>query len=204
MDSRTVLQKLKTAHLLIACRSLLGVFNIPKSIALIGSWCFLECSSITSVTFDPTAHVELRPGAFCYCKSIVRVELPQQLTSIPQNCFSRCSSLSNINIPVSTVRIHEWAFEHCSSLQSADLPESIGWVGSAAFAYCTSLQGLTIRSSSHNVIIGTNIVNGWSALSKIKILPSGWPKLFPSMNDDPSFLHKFVREYQYQIKRLIE
>ena len=186
------------------CRSLSGVFNIPKSVTLLGQWCFGGCSSITSVVFNPTARVELRPGAFDRCKSIVRVELPQRLTSIPDCCFQECSSLMNIQIPASTVRIHERAFEHCSSLQSVDLPESIRWVGGEAFAYCTSLRRLTIRSSSYNVIIGTNIVNGCSVLSKIKILPSVWPKLFASMNGDPSFLHKFLREYQYQMQRLVE
>ena len=100
---------------------------------------------------------------------------------------------------VNTYRLSEASFMECSSLRLVDLPDSVHSVDDSAYVNCTSLQSLTIRSSSHNLRFGNNIVTGCPALSQIKILTSVWPKLFSSMNTNPSFLYKFVREFHSYI-----
>ena len=98
------------------------------------------------------------------------------------------------------------SFECCTSLTTIDLSENIEFIEREAYVDCTSLVHVTIRSSSLNLQIGGNVFGGCSALSSMTVFPSVWSQLFQSMNNEghPNFIYKFLRDYQYQIDRLIE
>ena len=98
------------------------------------------------------------------------------------------------------------SFECCTSLTTIDLSENIEFIEREAYVDCTSLVHVTIRSSSLNLQIGGNVFGGCSALSSMTVFPSVWSQLFHSMNNEghPNFIYKFLRDYQYQIDRLIE
>ena len=194
------------------CRSLRDEITIPRNVRYLRDHCFEGCTGITSVVFDtdPTTTatvanlnsvVELGASLFHSCIELRSVRLPYNLIEIPPFCFDRCSKLIIVPIPVPVRVIGQFAFIYCSSLTSVYLSENVDTICRDAFDWCTSLQCITIRSS--NVRFKSYVFDCCTGLSSIKVLPTVWPKLFKAMNH-PNFIYKFVREYHYQIARLIE
>ena len=195
------------------CTSLVEV-TVPSTVILLGEQCFAFCSSLRRVDFvEPAttttaaiAVVELRPSVFVYCTELRSVRLPQNMASIPVSCFEGCCSLIDVPIPAAVRNIRSESFDGCTSLTSIDLSENIELIEREAYDNCTSLGRVTIRSSSLNLRIGENVFGGCSALSSMTVFPSVWSQLFYSMNDErhPNFIYQFLRDYHYQINRLIE
>ncbi len=78
-------------------------------------------------------------NAFCWCRSLTSINIPDSVTSIGNEAFSWCESLTSINIPESVTSIGNEAFSWCESLTSINIPESVikmegnpfaGWKGS--------------------------------------------------------------------------
>ena len=86
-------------------------------------------------------------SAFYYCSSLTSITIPNSVTSIGESAFIGCSSLASITIPNSVTSIGESAFFDCSSLTSITIPNSITSIGSTAFFDCSSLTSITIPNS---------------------------------------------------------
>ncbi len=86
-----------------------------KPVTSIGSWAFLDCTSLTSVTI-PNSVTSIGSWAFFRCSSFTSITIPDSVTSIGNYAFSRCSSLTSITIPDSVTRIGDHTFENCNSL----------------------------------------------------------------------------------------
>ena len=78
-------------------------------------------------------------NAFCWCRSLTSINIPDSVTSIGNEAFSWCESLTSIIIPKSVTSIGNEAFSWCESLTSINIPESVikmegnpfaGWKGS--------------------------------------------------------------------------
>ena len=206
-------------HAFNQCERIEGELIIPSSIERVGTACFGHCYSITSVVFEPSsATLELRHGSFRHCTGLTTAVLPQKLSLIPGYCFEGCTALVDIPIPGTVQIIQMKAFYHCSSLQSVDLPENVTSILAGAYAECTALSSVTIRASSlpprfilfvpnPSLILRTfipNIFQGCPALSSFQIYPWQWPCLFAAMQNDPSFIFKFLRDYHYQMDRYVQ
>ena len=190
------------------CTSLQGRITFPESIRYVRTSCFSGCNAITSVVFDndPTTTTLwwLGDWIFYCCHELRSVRLPYNLIAIPPHCFQGCHKLTDIPIPILVRVIGRCAFNYCCSLTSMYLSENIDTVCYSSFGCCTSLKCITIRSS--NVRFEGYVFEGCTVLSSIKVLPTVWPALFEAMSNEfhPNFIYKFLREYQYQIDRLIE
>ena len=75
--------------------------------------------------------------AFCYCKSLTSVTIPDSVTSIGHGAFEGCSSLTSVTIPDSVTSIGEYAFENCSGLTSVTIGNGVTAIGDGAFNGCT-------------------------------------------------------------------
>lgn len=84
--------------------------------------------------------------AFCTCRGIQSVILPQSLKLIGDNAFSG-SSLQEIDIPSQVTIIDEKAFEDCENLQTVTLHEGLQELQYAAFKNCISLKKIKIPST---------------------------------------------------------
>ena len=119
----------------------------PYSVTSIGSYAFLGCSSLTSVT------------------------IPNSVTSIDVGAFSSCSSLTSVTIPNSVTSIGSWAFRDCSSLTYVTIGNSVTCIDENAFQGCSNLT--SINSEIKNpFILGAN---AFSDISKqcVLIVPVG-------------------------------
>ena len=98
-------------------------YIIPDSVTSIGSWAFLGCTGLTSIT------------------------IPGSVTSIEEEAFYSCTGLTSITIPDSVTSIGGYAFSDCTSLTSITIPDSVTSIGSDAFSGCTGLTSITIPDS---------------------------------------------------------
>ena len=101
---------------------------------------------------------------------LLKILLPENLTSIGNSAFSFCSSLTSITIPNSVTSIREHAFSECYSLTSVSISNSVTYIGNYAFNGCSSLTSITIPNSVN--FIGNYAFQGCSSLTSITI-PNG-------------------------------
>ncbi len=78
--------------------------------------------------------------AFCDCKSLTGIIIPNSVMTIGSRAFQNCTSLSSITIPNSVMSIEAWAFAVCRSLTSIAIPNSVTSIGENAFYDCESLS----------------------------------------------------------------
>lgn len=205
------------------CRSLSGALVFPGTVVLVDEYCFHHCSAVTHVVFrDPrtpaATPVELGRFVFKMCSALQSAQLPQNLVVIPHSTFFGCTALLQCPIPVSVDEIELLAFFRCCALKSLDLPARTSRIGYRAYGECTSLATVTIRATkvldcgykafdrctslmtitirASEVRYGQKVLAKCPALATIQVYPSVWTNLFESMNEDPTFLFKFVRNYQ--------
>ena len=105
--------------------------------------------------------------AFCGCENLVKVTIPNSVTSIGYRAFDGCRSLFSIDIPNSVVTIGERAFYGCSSLNSLVIGNNVINISDLAFYGCSSLLSLSIP---HNVTsIGIRAFSNCESLSSVSI-----------------------------------
>ena len=109
--------------------------DITYSVTSLGSFCFAECSSLTSITI-PNSVTSLGDDCFWKCRSLNSVTIPNSVTSLGESCFSNCSSLPYITIPNSVTSLGKWCFMSCSRLTSITIPNSVTSLGNSCFCIC--------------------------------------------------------------------
>jgi hypothetical protein len=85
--------------------------------------------------------------AFQDCEHLIKVEIPNSVTSIGQSAFYNCRNLKNFTIPNSVTTIGLSAFQSCRSLTSITIPNSVTYIGGYLFEGCSGLTSISIGSS---------------------------------------------------------
>ena len=111
--------------------------------------CSKEAVGVLTVpdTYEGKPIVGISKSAFSRCKSIVKITLPETVTSIEGFAFYACEALESINLPSGITAIGESAFYGCQSLKAIALPERLKTVEKETFANCTSLETLAFGIS---------------------------------------------------------
>ena len=124
-----------------------------------------------------------------------QLELPLNLTAIPENCFQGCMNLTQLYLPSSITDIGKGAFSQCTSLETVEfgkgftsltfssdvfamstslkhvvLPEGLQNIGDGMFNLCTSLESIRLPNSLQH--IGASAFKGCSSLTYLTI-PAG-------------------------------
>ena len=105
------------------------------------TWSFDEKSGILTITGTGAMYdyeYDTRPW-WGSCKKIVKVELPEKITSLGKSAFMLCSNLTSINLPNGLTTISDDAFMDCGNLTDISLPDSLKHIGIYAFEHCRSL-----------------------------------------------------------------
>ncbi len=137
--------------------------TIPYTLEKLGAGAFINCTNLTSVTFEhsaenPSALKSANVGTYVFsgCTSLETVTLPNGVgfTAIPQYMFNG-SAIKSITIPSKVTSIGNYAFQNCDELTSIEIPANVTSIGNYAFDGCTKLATLTFESGSKLTSIGT-------------------------------------------------
>ena len=129
------------------CKAELGTISWP--LEDIGQSVFRE-STLKHISFNPNLKT-IGDYAFCDCKQLADVQLPDSLTDIGNSTFSGCTSLTDIVFPNSLIEISNNAFSGCTSLVNVTFPNSLSTIGDAAFYECASLKDVVFPNSLTNI-----------------------------------------------------
>jgi len=113
---------------------------------------------------------------------LVKVRLPNAITSINGTAFKNCTALIDITIPNYVTYIGKEAFLGCHGLTSIIIPNSVTRIGTSAFS---NLKGLT------DVTIGNSVstINGQAFLSCKKIKTINFLGITPPVIGDSVFFY---------------
>lgn len=87
---------------------------LNDGIEAIRAWTFAE-SAVSNIRL-PATLVSLENHAFCYCKKLTHVMLPEGLQKIDYDCF-KSAGLTEIAIPASVTVIDDSGFYGCQQLK---------------------------------------------------------------------------------------
>lgn len=86
-----------------------------------------------------------------YRRQIVRLELPEGLTSIGELAFYECYNLATVVVPDSVKTIGKHAFAECYRLQILNLGNGVTSIADAAFFNCRDLSALKLPESLKSI-----------------------------------------------------
>lgn len=78
---------------------------------------------------------------------ILRLVLPEGLTSVGDLAFYQCTKLETVSLPSSVQSVGNYAFMDCSGMKVLNLGSGLTSVGDSAFANCYELRSLSLPSS---------------------------------------------------------
>lgn len=141
--------------------------------------------TITEVTAeDLKGLTTIGRNAFSYCKQLLSVTIPDNITIIENSAFSYCNLLDNVTIGdgVKTIgysafqgsgmtsvilgnsieTIGQYAFKECGNLENIVIPDSVITLGISSFNYCQKAKSIVIgngvKTISNNVFESCNAV----------------------------------------------
>ena len=104
-----------------------------------------ETVSYNGLTYKVTSIGE---RAFCNCKSLRSINLPNTIVSIDEFSFWGCSSLTSVAFPNKLKSIERYAFEQCYSLTNIVIPKDVINIGERAFGQCASINSIVVEDDN--------------------------------------------------------
>ena len=83
--------------------------------------------------------------------TIIRVVIPDSITSIGDLAFARCDELRSVQMSNSVKSIGAGAFFCCSKLAGIEISQNVTRIGDLAFAYCDSLARISIPGAVETI-----------------------------------------------------
>ena len=125
-------------------------YVVREGTEVICDYAFCWCKSLQNITI-PNSVTSIGDRVFICCKSLQSITIPNSVKSIGDFDFRSCESLQSVTIPNSVKSIVDKAFSGCVSLQSVTIPNSVKSIGDEAFRWCQSLQSVTIPNSVKSI-----------------------------------------------------
>lgn len=150
-------------------KSDLGKIKIPKSVERIEGKAFAE-SKLRLISFEEESKLEtIEFAAFVFCTGLDNVDMSSlNLELIGRSCFSNCKSLSKIILPKNLTSISESCFNNCLKLTSIDLTDTlVESLEKYCFEKCSKLENVTLPSTLTK--IDDFVFRGCVFLSKVII-----------------------------------
>ena len=166
------------------CEALQSI-KIPASVEIIGQRAFMNCESLTTVTFEKESQLKTIEGdgdddeswgAFTNCIALTAIEIPASVTTIEAAAFKGCSSLATVtfekgsqletiegkydsitnNASWTSTYYYYGVFTDCTALTTIEIPASVITIKQAAFKGCSSLTTITFETGSNLKTIESN------------------------------------------------
>lgn len=100
----------------------------------------------------PESVTTISQKAFVNCRFLQEINFNNGVLSIGKNSFTNCSALKKLEAFDNLESIGEGAFKNCTSLESIVLPKSLKELGSEAFAGCTKLKQVTFLGDAPEIL----------------------------------------------------
>ena len=104
----------------------------------------------------PEGVTTLNLGAFHYCHNLESVVFPKSLTYIGNHAFCQNYNLKNVFIPKNVAYIGDYAFYSCTALENIMIPDSISAFGPYTFYNCSRLTMYSSEPSYAHTYAVTN------------------------------------------------
>ena len=116
-------------------------------------WNIKRVNIPSSITYHGLVYnvTSIGANAFCECRDLISVELPNGIKTINQLAFYGCTNLRDINIPMGVINISTGAFCGCENLGQVCLPSSLRGIGKHAFSGCKKLSSMSIPEGVINI-----------------------------------------------------
>lgn len=130
--------------------------TIPASCVTIGgntenTGAFCRCENLRTVTFEErTEELSLGDAVFADCTKLQKLQLPEQVYSIPEYLCKGDTALTEVTVPENCTEILNYAFKDCTSLAKVNIPDACTSIGNQAF-YKAALTDITIPISCNNI-----------------------------------------------------
>ena len=130
----------------------LSSIAIPKNIAILGMYAFMNCEALATVTFEENSELTtISTKAFYGCESLTSIIIPKKVEVVNNYAFQYCSALTTVvfeeNSELNTI-IGYSAFSSCSSLNSIIIPKKVTGIKGSAFSGCSSLTSVTFLAET--------------------------------------------------------
>ena len=152
-------------------------YRIPDCIESIGTWAFMDCTSLTAVTI-PDSVRSIKEDAFEDCSSLESIAIPDSVVSVGNDAFIGCSSLRSFVVPedhpsyrsvdgVLFDRDMKMLVQYPLGRGDAEyrIPEPVETVRFSAFEGCGTLESIVFPDSMRTV--GEGAFRGCSSLKRI-------------------------------------
>ncbi len=152
VDNKSV--KELPAYAFAGCTGLVNI-TIPGDVTMLGEGVFKDCTSLTTVNYEPssTDGLALEASAFENCTSLTALPLfglkDVVITSVESSVFAGCTSLENAVLPADVTIIKENAFAGCTGLKSISiLAKEFSEVEVGAFQGCDALTTVNFAGTA--------------------------------------------------------
>lgn len=116
-----------------SCRSLKSV-TIGKNIATIPENCFYQCYNLAEVKFESETSLKvIGNSAFCSCRAITVMDIPDSVETLDHDAFSGCSGLKRTKLPAKITKVNDSTYFDCTALNKIYIPAAVNTVGDLAF-----------------------------------------------------------------------
>jgi len=132
-------------------------------------------------------------SAFCFCKNLREIIIPDSVRAIGRGAFWGCDSLSSIKLPCGLEIIREKTFWGCRSLRSIKMPESLKRIEDKAFEFCSSLS-FVFFAQNVEYVAPTAFNTGTVAPSQI-IVPNLTGRYYSELLKDSKVIVKTIDEF---------
>lgn len=120
------------------------------------SWSFDEGTLTITGSGDMTDFPESTMSPWYHLREeILKISLPEGLTSIGTLAFYECEKLTAVVIPNSVSRIGDYAFANCTGIELLNLGSGVENIGECAFSDCYKVASLTLPKSLKTIGVKT-------------------------------------------------
>lgn len=120
------------------------------------SWSFDEGTLTITGSGDMTDFPESTMSPWYHLREeILKISLPDGLTSVGSLAFYECKKLTAVVIPNSVSRIGDYAFANCTGIELLNLGSGVENIGECAFSDCYKVASLTLPTSLKTIGVKT-------------------------------------------------
>lgn len=159
---------------LVYCPTTLkGSFTIPNGVIAVANGAFIDCDSLTEVSFPNTVTLVGECAFFGLKDSLTKISFAGGYNDvvIDKYAFRDCAALHSVvfekNSRIST--LEEGAFYGCAAITSIEFPAALTKIGANAFYQCYGLQSIIFAENGKTLAFGENAFMECTSLTSVDL-----------------------------------